>query len=246
MKKLAIVSALLATLAGVNVAHAYQYEVGAGISRTDPDTGKATNDLTVEGTYYLAPVDVKNYPLAEAAFMNRASNVNAALTYGKNSPTTKTDISVGGEYYVPNSDFYASAGYANDRRKNAGTTDNNENFDAEVGMLPMPNLLVAVGVAGNSDNTDPTLRAKYVYKLGANDVNLEANASFGDLDQFGIGADYYFDRTLSLGAAYNDNGNTDSFGIRARKFISQDVSVAGFVDFGDNSDKFGVAGTYRF
>ena len=247
MKKLAIVSALLATLAGVNVAQAYQYEVGAGISRTDPDTGKATNDLTVEGTYYLAPVDTKDYPLAEAAFMNRASNVNGAITYGKNSPTTKTDISVGGEYYMPNSDFYAGASYENDRNKTSGVTDNTESYTAEVGMLPMPNLLVAVGVTGDSNNTDPSLSAKYVYKLGANDINLEAQASFGDADVFNVGADYYLDRTLSIGAQYKDDGVNDNvFGIRARKFISQDVSVAGFVDFGDNSDTFGVKGAYRF
>ena len=247
MKKLAIVSALLATLAGVNVAQAYQYEVGAGVSRNDPDTGKSTNDLKVEGTYYLAPVDTKDYPLAEAAFMNRASNVTGAVTYGKNSPTTNTKISVGGEYYVPNSDFYIGANYENDRTKNSGRTDNNEDYTAEVGILPMPNLLVAAGVTGDSDNTDPSLRAKYVYKLGQNDVNLEAKASFGDADVFNVGADYYLDSTLSVGAAYTDNGTNDNvFGIRARKFISQDVSVQGSIDFGDNADVFGVSGSYRF
>lgn len=246
MKKLALASALLATLATANVAQAYQYDVGAGVSRTDPDVGKATNDLSVEGTYYFAPVDVKNYPLAEAAFMNRASNVGAAITYGKDSPTTNTNIQLGGEYYVPNSDFYVGAGYAKDETKTSGVKDSIENYSAEVGMLPMPNLLVAVGVVDNSQGTDPTLRAKYVYKLGANDVNLEAKASFGDADVFNVGADYYIDRTLSVGAAYTDNGNSDSFGIRARKFISQDVSVQAAVDFGDNADVFGVSGTYRF
>lgn len=246
MKKLAIASALLATLAGANVAQAYQYEVGAGISRTDPDIGKTTNDINVEGTYYFAPVDVKDYPLAEAAFMNRASNVTGGITYGKNSPTTNTNVSIGAEYYVPNSDFYASVGYAKDQTKTSGVKNSIENYTAEVGILPMPNLLVAVGVVDNTNGTDPTLRAKYVYKLGANDINLEAKASFGDADVFNVGADYYIDRTLSVGAAYTDNGNSDSFGIRARKFISQDVSVQASVDFGDNADVFGVSGTYRF
>ncbi len=246
MKKLAIVSALLATLAGVNVAHAYQTEVNAGISVIDVDGGDQTTAIAAGGTYYLAPVDVKNYPLAEAAFMNRASNVNAAVGYGKNDDVKVTTLGAGIEYYVPNSDFYASANAARNEVKFAGEKESDNLYSAEVGILPMPNLLVAVGVAGNSDNTDPTLRAKYVYKVGANDVNLEANASFGDLDQFGIGADYYIDRTLSVGAAYSDDGNDDSFGIRARKFITQDVSIQGSVDFGNDVNVFGVAGTYRF
>lgn len=246
MKKLALASALLAILATANVAQAYQYEVGAGVSRTDPDIGKATNDINVEATYYFESVDTKDYPLAEAAFMNRASNVSAAVTYGKDSPTTNTSVNLGGEYYLPNSDFYVGAGYSKDETKTSGVKDSIENYSAEVGMLPMPNLLVAVGVVDNSQGTDPTLRAKYVYKLGENDINLEAKASFGDADVFNVGADYYIDRTLSVGAAYTDNGNSDSFGIRARKFLTEDVSVQGTVDFGDNSDVFGVSGTYRF
>jgi len=246
MKKLALASALLATLATVNVAQAYQTEVGAGVSVVDVDGGDQTTAVTAGGTYYFAPVDVKDYPLAEAAFMNRASNVNAAVGYGKNNDVKVTTLGAGIEYYVPDSDFYASADAARAEVKNGNVKASDNLYSAEVGMLPMPNLLIAVGVAGNSDNTDPTLRAKYVYKVGANDVNLEANASFGDLDQFGIGADYYIDRTLSVGAAYNDDGNEDSFGIRARKFVTQDVSIQGSVDFGSDVNVFGVSGTYRF
>lgn len=177
--------------------------------------------------------------------MNRASNVSAGVGYGKNDDVKVTTLGAGAEYYVPNSDFYASANTTRTEVKTGSTKGSDNLYSAEVGMLPMPNLLVAIGVAGNSDNTDPTLRAKYVYKLGANDVNLEANASFGDLDQFGIGADYYIDRTLSVGAAYNDDGNDDSFGIRARKFLTQDVSIQGSIDFGGDANVFGVSGAYR-
>lgn len=246
MKKLALASALLATLASVNVAHAYQTEVNAGLSVIDVDGGDQTTAISAGGTYYFAPVNVKDYPLAEAAFMNRASNVSANLGYGKNDDVKVTTLGAGAEYYVPNSDFYASAAVERTQVKVAGVKESDNLYAVEVGILPVENLLVAVGVAGNSDDTDPTLRAKYIYNLGANKVNLEANASFGDLDQFGIGADYYIDRTLSVGAAYNDDGNDDTFGIRARKFLTQDVSVQGSVNFGSDVNVFGVSGTYRF
>ena len=246
MKKLAIASALLASLAAVNVAHAYQTEVNAGLSVVDVDGGDQTTAVALGGTYYFAPVDVKDFPLAEAAFMNRASNVEAFAGYGKDDDVKVTTFGAGAEYYVPNSDFYLGATVERAEVKFAGLKESDNLFSVEAGLLPMANLLVAVGVAGNSDDTDPTLRAKYIYKLGANDVNLEANASFGDLDQFGIGADYYIDRTLSVGAAYNDDGNDDSFGIRARKFFTQEVSVQASVEFGSDADVFGVSGTYRF
>jgi len=124
----------------------------------------------------------------------------------------------------------------------------------------MTNLLVAVGVAGvdtaGSTDTDPTIRAKYLTRVGNNDVNLEGNAQFGNhTDQYGISGDYYLDRTLSVGASYDlttvDHADDDySFGLNARKFIAENISVKGEVNVGKSSgtDNFGImlGGTYRF
>ena len=86
------------------------------------------------------------------------------------------------------------------------------------------------------------------------DINLEAGAGFGDLDEYNLAADYFIDKTLSVGVDYasKDLGPTDTneFGISARKFINQQVSLEGRVGFGEvgNNDynKFGVAAKYRF
>ena len=78
LKKLALATALIASL---GTAHAYQAEVGGTIALVDPDNGDTSNGFAIDGTYYFNPVQVKNSPLNEAAFLNRASNINAAVSY---------------------------------------------------------------------------------------------------------------------------------------------------------------------
>ncbi|RAV23778.1 putative porin, partial [Staphylococcus warneri] len=57
-------------------------------------------------------------------------------------------------------------------------------YGAEVGYLPAPGLLLALGVTGydvknGDDGADPTVRAKYVTKVGQYDANFEAFGAFG-------------------------------------------------------------------
>lgn len=126
-------------------------------------------------------------------------------------------------------------------------------YAAEVGYLPAPGLLLALGVKGydekdGKDGADPTVRAKYVTQVGQHDVNLEAYGAFGDLDEYKVRGDYYIDKTLSLGVDYynNDLTDKDEFGINAKKFLNQQVSVEGRVGFGDNDNIYGVRAAYRF
>jgi len=55
--------------------------VGGTIALVDPDNGDTSTGFAIDGTYYFNPVQVKNSPLNEAAFLNRASNINAAVSY---------------------------------------------------------------------------------------------------------------------------------------------------------------------
>ena len=126
-------------------------------------------------------------------------------------------------------------------------------YAAEAGYLPVPGLLVALGLVGISednadDEIDPTLRAKYVTQVGQYDMNFEGGASFGDIDAYNLGADLYLDKTFSVGLGFSDSdleGN-DVFTIRAKKFFNQQVSLEGSINFADNADIFGVRGAYRF
>lgn len=95
MKKLAIASALLSALAVTGSAHAYQAEVGGSYTYTDWDQFDSTHSFGVDGTYYFNPVQTRNAPLAEAAFLNRSSNVNAKVNYADNDGVKNSQYGVG-------------------------------------------------------------------------------------------------------------------------------------------------------
>ena len=257
MKKLAIASALLSTLAfvGIGTAHAYQAEVGGSYTYNDWDDYDATHQFGLDGTYYFNPVQTRNSPLAEAAFLDRASNVSANVKYADNDGVKDTNYGIGAEYYVPNSDFYVSGRIGREEFEvdNSPTPRKTTLYGAEIGYLPTPGLLLALGVTGydqkdGDDGADPTIRAKYVTQVGQHDVNLEAYGAFGDLDEYRVRGDYYIDKTFSVGADYynNDLTDRDEWGINAKKFLNQQVSVEGRIGFGDNYNTYGVRAAYRF
>jgi hypothetical protein len=165
---------------------------------------------------------------------------------------------VGVEYFVPNSDFYLSGNLGRDELEvdNLPIDQKVTTYSAEVGYLPAPGLLIAAGLKGYDndydDGVDPTLRAKYVTSLSnGKDINLEAGAGFGDLDEYNLAADYFIDKTLSLGVDYyskdRDYGDTNEFGINARKFFTPQVSLEGRVGFGEvgNNSRSGLRHHHR-
>ena len=254
MKKLAIATALLSSLACVGTAHAYQVEVGGSVNYIDHDNADSATAIAVDGTYYFAPVQVKTNPYNEAAFLNRASNVSASLGYADNDDIEVTGIQAGLEYFVPNTDFYLSAGINHTEIDTPADSGDSTAYSAEVGYLPVTGLLVAVGLVGTSeddadDEIDTTVRAKYVTQVGGYDMNFEAATSFGDTDFYNVGADLYLDKTFSIGTSYAsdfDSVSDDEWSIRAKKFFTQQISLEGSVAFGDDANTYGIRGAYRF
>ncbi|WP_179999138.1 putative porin [Acinetobacter sp. YH12239] len=251
-KKITLATALIASL---GTAHAYQAEVGATAKLIDPDNGSNSAGFALDGTYYFNPVQIKNSPLNEAAFLNRSSNVNAQVSYDDFDVNEYWNYGVGVEYFVPNTDFYLNANISQETEKAPNTPDFDITFyKVEAGYFLAPSLLVAAGLRGwdhdYDDGIDPTIRAKYVTQIGANDVNLEAGAAFGDLDEFSLRGDYYIDKTLSVGVDYFNQdfngGSFDEFGVNAKKFFNQKVSVEGRIGFADDGNTFAVRGAYRF
>ena len=249
-KKLALATALLA---GLSTAHAYQAEIGGSLLVIDPDYENAdtSTGFALDGTFYFNPVQVKNSPLNEAAFLNRASNVNAAISYIDFDVAESTTFGIGVEYFVPNTDFYLSAGIGQTTIEEDGFEDfDTTTYTAEVGYLPVSGLLIAAGIAGfdndDTDDSDATLRAKYVTQVGAYDMNFEGGVVFADDEIFTLGTDLYLDKTFSVGLGYTDDGEDDSFQIRAKKFFNQQVSLEGSIDFEENANVFGLRAAYRF
>lgn len=249
MNKLTLAAALVASMTGMTAAHAYQMEAGADYTYFDVDNGDSVNAFGLDATYYFNPVTDNNAPLAEAGFMNRAGNVKARISTDDADDET-TQYGVGAEYYIPNTDFYVSGNVS----RTEFDDDHANQFGAEVGYLPAPNFLIAAGLVrtkvGDSSNTDPSIRAKYVTRVGEHDWNFEAGGVFGDYDTYNIAADYYVDNTFSIGGQYVNTdlgaGDYDVFTVRARKFINPQTSIQGELGFGDDTNTVGIRGTYRF
>lgn len=254
LKKLALATALLA---GLGTAHAYQAEVGGTVAYHDVDVQGVDNGhtLEVDGTYYFNPVQIKDSPLNEAAFLNRSSNINATVSYTDFDFYEETTFGAGIEYFVPNTDFYVSGNIGQITEEFDGFEDFDTTvYSAEVGYLPITGLLIAAGIAGfdndATDDVDPTLRAKYVTQVGAYDMNFEGGATFGDDNIYNLGTDLYLDKTLSVGLGYSgsdaDGVDDDVFTIRAKKFLTQQVSLEGNIAFADDINTYGIRAAYRF
>ena len=155
MKKLGLATALLLAMTG---AHAYQVEVQGQSEFLDATVNDKDFTGAAQGTVYLKNVDASKGPLAEAAFLNQASNVSAAYSFAKLSgneiPTIKNNsFGVKGEAYLPTPylPIYTSASYSHSQTKAEDEKDNGDRYALEVGTMLTPNFLVAVGYTRVSD-----------------------------------------------------------------------------------------------
>ncbi|MEJ2899172.1 porin Omp33-36 [Acinetobacter sp. NS-4] len=161
MKKLGLATALLLAMTG---AQAYQVEVQGQSEYIDNTVNDKNFTGAVQGTYYFKNVDSSKGPLAEAAFLNQASNASLAYNYGEyDVDADRTDVvshTIGAkaEAYVPTKivPVYASASYSNtiSDNKAAGVADDHgDRYALEVGVLPINNFLVAVGYTSVANQT---------------------------------------------------------------------------------------------
>ncbi|WP_347332063.1 putative porin [Marinimicrobium locisalis] len=210
----------------------YQSEIGANY--TDVEDGDGA--FGMYGELHFSPVQTRNHPLAEAAFLERSSNVYVA---GDNDFDVLT---VGGELYVPDTIFYVGARVS---RVDSGADDETTAYGT-LGLTPIDGLRVTTEF--NEDGYDANLSAKYVTSLGGgNFVNFEGTFADGDFDDYlSLGADFYFDRTFSVGAGYTDYYGNDQFTLRTEKFFNDEVS--GNLSFTDTDygNSFTIGAAIRF
>lgn len=161
MKKLGLATALLLAMTG---AQAYQFEVQGQSEFLDTTENNQNFTGAVQGTYYFKNVDATKGPLAEAAFLNQASNVALAYQYaqydapraGGRSDVESHVYGAKAEAYVPTKlvPAYASVAYShthNDGKNAATQDDNGDRYALELGAVVAPNFLVAVGYTSIAD-----------------------------------------------------------------------------------------------
>jgi hypothetical protein len=157
MKKLGLATALVLAMTG---AHAYQFEIQGQSEALDSNgDNRDFNNYTVGGqaTYYLKNVDASKGPLAEAAFVNQASNVSLGYNFANLDDTKSQNVGVKAEAYVPTpyTPAYASLSYsATDNDGKYGETDDRgQRWAVEFGSVIAPNFLVAVGYTNVVEQT---------------------------------------------------------------------------------------------
>ena len=157
MKKLGLATALLLAMTG---AQAYQFEVQGQSEYIDNTVNDKNFTGAVQGTYYFKNVDATKGPLAEAAFLNQASNFSLAYNYGEYDEDGLDIVShtygAKAEAYVPTQlvPVYASAAYShtiNDSKNNLKSDDQGDRYALELGAVVAPNFLVAVGYTSVAD-----------------------------------------------------------------------------------------------
>ena len=189
MKKLGLATALLLAMTG---AQAYQFEVQGQSEYVDTTENDKNFTGAVQGTYYFKNVDSSKGPLAEAAFLNQASNVSVAYNYTKynedNGFNTETHTyGAKAEAYVPTQfvPVYASASYNHTKTdaKNDMSADDEgqgDRYALEVGALAAPNFLVAVGYTSVADQY--SLDAFNILSNGVVSAGLESDTIRDDQD----------------------------------------------------------------
>ncbi|RUP42656.1 MAG: carbapenem susceptibility porin CarO [Acinetobacter sp.] len=244
MKKLGLATALLLAMTG---AHAYQVEVQGQSEFID---AKSDNDKdftgAAQGTYYFKNVDSSKGPLAEAAFLNQASNVSVAYSFSKLSgdevPTEKTNaFGAKGEAYLPTPylPVYTSASYSHTQTKTDGKKDNGDRFALEIGTMLTPNFLVAVGYTNIADQV--ALDANSVLSNGIFKSAAQAEVIGEDQDAITARTKYVgnIDGTnmaigFETGLVYGEN---KAYGLKTDLYLTPKLSVgASYAEVNASSD----------
>jgi len=233
----AILSTAVLFASSMTVANTYHAEVGLNYTDLDNDA----TQITLNGRYHFTEVDTSNKPLAEAAFLQKRSFINASHTEFDFDGFNADAQTVGVGFYIPNSIFYVGATYYK-------LEDDNDTL-IEVGITPVDGLLVTTQHFTESDDYTANIQAKYVRPL-SNDTAINVEAGFvkgedGFDDTFGVAADYYFTNFFSVGAMVSDSDDT-SYGIRTRYFFNDSFSVNGEVTSQDNADTYTIGAAFRF
>jgi hypothetical protein len=242
MKKLSLITALLSSCVALN-ANAYQTEATGAYEYVDMDGGK-TNSAAISGKYYFNPVQTRNAPLAEAAFLDKASNIGGGYAYSKLQDDEDFGdlqfniIGVEGEIFIPDTQFYVSGAL---HRTNIKATinglgsesDNGNGYEFEAGFLPVNGLLLAVGVADFSESINPVKVAKYGFVTNISNAAVVS----GDNDDTAVSlrakyvsevAGFY---TNFEGVTYI--GDETSYRLAADLYLDQTLSVG--VSFADST-----------
>ncbi len=252
-----ILSATLFMVSGLTVANTYNSEIELGyvdngysiLNSTQPLP--ETTSIYLNGRYHFTAVDTTNKPMAEAAFLQKHSYINAGYTdwdidvaNGANGNIQN----IGFGFYIPETIFYLGAQHL---RFDYDSSDSENDTRFELGITPIDGLLLSTVHHEESDDYEANIHAKYVRGLAGNTaINLEASytdVEYGDA-VIQLAADYYFTNFFSVGASVTDYEDGSNYSIRSRYFFNDKFAISGeFTSDGElDENAFSIGASLRF
>ena len=244
----AVLFSILLLFSTTAFAEAYQSFLTVFHSSRD-DSSYDASVSGMSGGYYWSPIEFYNGPLAESAFLSKASGVGFSVarpSYDFGAVQMDgSGRSVSISYVFRDQGFIISASDMKQTLTGMGPDMDSKSTGIGIGKFLSDGMLVSLSYESRTDTISglPDNNSKSTgisIKRFVNDLNLEAgiiseNAESSGItqtnDEFDIQADLYFDNTFSIGAAYSsnsgDNKNAEgtTFSINITKFISVDTSI---------------------
>ncbi len=243
------VAALCALGVSASAGADYQWEarIGTGFGEGDFPNGRGFDQylLSLDGTFYLGPVDDKKGALAEAAFLDRASGISLSDSFSNIEPNRGGDrdtvtYGAAGRYVEPNLGLIGTASIG---RSEVDPGSNSDSWSIGGGMYVLENtsaLLTYSEVDPSGRGLDDVdfynLQFEHYQPLGAAGVKIEVGYGFedwddfGDLDNYTLRGTYYVDPNIGFGASYqrSETGNdeVDNYGPFVEMFFSPGVSLS--------------------
>lgn len=214
----------------------------------------------LSGSYYFDPVTTDKGPLAEAVFLNRVDSVRGTFTRNELDYADSfvdrfsLDInswSVGGTYHFENTGLFLSADVAHVNGDNAA----GYGLSAGYYLSGDWTVSVATNFDENLEYQGFGLATKKLIDLGG-DRFLNLQATYNNPDEgranYRVGADYYFNKRLSLGLSHAwarefDRGTT---ALNGQWFVADNLSITAQITDtdvrGDSENGYGLGIAARF
>lgn len=226
----------------------YQSEINVGYEYLDFEYDSVNaHHTSLRAIHYFSPLDVTDVPLAEAAFLNRASSVSIAYQYDDyEAPAQDLENkyrSLDVNYYVPNTMFFAGAGLRQDKSEGYydyggyGSYDYETDWETDwvgrLGVAPVDGLLIWSEFYEHVKVSDYwNLNAKYVKPLSSGrafGIESSYQNAGSDVHQLHVIGDYYFSNKFSVGLGIlhyeADNYEDKDILLRTRYFLTDKISL---------------------
>lgn len=218
-------------------------------------TSDYNDSYNISGSYFLTPVDSTKGPLGESVFLNRSNALRAGLSRSESDFQDKSFSSnfwnLGGTYHLNNSGLFINIDVAN---VNYSIGPSSKSYALGGGYYLSDDWFITIDTMYDNDFKYQNMRVgtKKLFELD-DDSFISLNASVTNKNYtYTVGADYYFNKHLSVGLAHTwyDDLDADTTSISANWFITDTVSVSLGIDKLDNGtstdNKFNFGASARF